>query len=103
MMEDNYGNFLWMNAHGYGKRVSQMATSHVFHALRMAWKARYPHTIWANSDEAPDMTNPPAGYLDEALVELEKELRTRKDLPMHLVEHMGILNIKKVDALLEDV
>lgn len=103
-MEDNFGNFIWVNKNGSGKRVSHMSTTHLFYSLRMAWKARYPHTIWADSDEAPDLgSGAPQGYLDEALVALEKELRTRKDLPMHLVEHMGILNIKKVDALLEDV
>lgn len=101
-MQDNYGNFIWVNKHGAGKRVSHMTTTHLFYALRMAWKARYPNTEWADSSEAPELGSPSEGYLDEALIALEAELRTRKDLPMHLVEHMGILNIKKLDALLEE-
>lgn len=103
-MRDSYGHFLWVNKYGQGKRIVQMATTHLFYSLRMAWKARYPNTIWADSDEAPDLTAVhETGYLDEALKELEAELRTRDDLPMYLVEHMGLLNIKKVDAMLEDV
>ncbi|AUR87211.1 hypothetical protein HYP58_gp65 [Vibrio phage 1.097.O._10N.286.49.B3] len=102
-MLDSYGNFLWVNKWGTGKRISHMSTTHLFYSLRMAWKARYPNTEWADSSDAPDLHTSDPAYLDEALTALEKELRTRKDLPMHLVEHMGIFNIKKLDALLEEV